>query len=74
LASTTAQNGGQVRDRHNEIIPYSVEDRCSVDHVVTKQSPGPGGKLQYRIKHPTEPHERIARETELSEAGDLSMP
>jgi hypothetical protein len=36
--------------------------------VVTKRSPGPGGKFQYRIKHPTEPHERIARESELREA------
>jgi len=37
-------------------------------YVVTKRSPGPGGKFQYRIKHPTEPHERIARESELREA------
>jgi hypothetical protein len=37
-------------------------------YVVTKRFPGPGGKFQYRIKHPTEPHERIARESELSGA------
>jgi len=38
-------------------------------YVVTKRSPGPGGKLlKYRIKHPTEPHERIVWESELSAA------
>jgi hypothetical protein len=37
-------------------------------YVVTKRSPGPGGKFQYRIKHPTESHERIARESELRRA------
>ena len=31
--------------------------------MVTKRFPGPGGKFQYRIKHPTEPHERIAWES-----------
>jgi hypothetical protein len=35
-------------------------------YVVTKRFPGPGGGLRYRIKHPTEPYERIARESELS--------
>jgi hypothetical protein len=33
---------------------------------VTKRLPAPGGKLHYRIKHPNEPHERIAIESELS--------
>ena len=37
-------------------------------YVVTKRFPGPGGGLQYRIKHPTEPNERTARESELSGA------
>jgi hypothetical protein len=35
-------------------------------YVVKKISPGPGGKLLYRIKHPAEPHERIVWESELS--------
>jgi hypothetical protein len=44
-------------------------DPASGTYVVTKRFPGPGGKfLKYRIKHPTEPHERIARESELREA------
>jgi hypothetical protein len=37
-------------------------------YVVTKRFPGPGGKFQYRIKHPTEPHERTAWESELNAA------
>jgi hypothetical protein len=37
-------------------------------YVVTKRSPGPGGKFHYRIKHPAEPHERIVWESELSVA------
>jgi hypothetical protein len=37
-------------------------------YVVTKRSPGPGGKFLYRIKHPAEPHERIVWESELSGA------
>ena len=43
-------------------------DAARGPYVVTKRSPGPGGKFQYRIKHPIEPHERIARESELREA------
>jgi len=44
-------------------------DPASGTYVVTKRFPGPGGKfLKYRIKHPTEPHERIVWESELSVA------
>jgi hypothetical protein len=39
----------------------AVDAECG-PYVVTKRSPGPRGKFQYRIKHPTEPHERIAGE------------
>jgi hypothetical protein len=35
-------------------------------YVVTKRLPERDGELQYRIKYSTEPHERIARESELS--------
>jgi hypothetical protein len=34
-------------------------------YVVTKQLPEKDGEFQYRIKHPAERHERIARESEL---------
>ena len=43
-------------------------DAARGPYVVTKRFPGPGGKFQYRIKHPTEPHERIVWESELSGA------
>ncbi len=35
-------------------------------YVVTKQLPERGGELEYRIKRASEPHERVARESELS--------
>jgi hypothetical protein len=35
---------------------------------VTKRLPEKDGEFQYRIKHPTEPHERLARESELRRA------
>jgi hypothetical protein len=38
--------------------------------IVTKRLPEKDGEFQYRIKHPTEPHERIARESELRRAGN----
>ena len=33
---------------------------------VTKQLPERDGEFEYRIKNVTEPHERVARESELS--------
>ena len=43
----------------------AIDAACG-PYVVTKRFPGPGGKfLKYRIKHSHEPHERIARESEL---------
>ena len=35
-------------------------------YVVTKQLPERGGELEYRIKRASEPHERVARESELA--------
>jgi hypothetical protein len=37
-------------------------------YEVTKQLPGAGGECEYRIKSVNEPHERVARESELSKA------
>ena len=48
--------------------PGRTIDAARGPYVVTQRSPGPGGKFQYRIKHPTEPHERIVWESELSAA------
>jgi hypothetical protein len=35
-------------------------------YVVTKQLPERGGEFEYRVKSPSESHERVARESELS--------
>lgn len=35
-------------------------------YVVTKQLPERGDEFEYRIKSPSEPHERVARESELA--------
>ena len=35
-------------------------------YVVTKQLPERDGEFEYRIKSVSEPHERVARETELA--------
>ena len=35
-------------------------------YVVTKQLPEQGGEPEYRIKRASEPHERVARESELA--------
>jgi hypothetical protein len=35
---------------------------------VIKQLPGSSGELEYRIKSANEPHERVARESELTKA------
>ena len=35
-------------------------------YVVTRQLPERGGEFEYRIKSVSEPHERVARESELA--------
>jgi hypothetical protein len=35
---------------------------------VVKQLPGSSGEPEYRIKNANEPHERVARESELTKA------
>ncbi len=37
-------------------------------YEVIKQLPGTGSEFEYRIKSATEPHERVARESELTKA------
>jgi hypothetical protein len=34
-------------------------------YEITKQLPASGGEFEYRIKSMNEPHERVARESEL---------
>jgi hypothetical protein len=50
-------------------MPHRFAIGDNVQFHPAKRFPGPGGKfLKYRIKHPTEPHERIVWESELSVA------
>ena len=50
---------------------FNVGERVRFYHhertisVVTMQLPGRDGEFEYRIRSPDEPHERIARESEL---------
>jgi hypothetical protein len=39
---------------------------ASTGYVITKQLPERGGEFEYRIKGVSEPHERVARESELA--------
>jgi len=39
---------------------------ASAGYVVTRQLPERGGEFEYRIKSISEPHERVARESELA--------
>ena len=46
---------------------------------IVKLLPPEGDEQQYRIKSPTEPHERVAKESQLdvdgiTEANDLTLP
>jgi hypothetical protein len=45
---------------------------ASGGYVVTKQLPERGGEFEYRIKSVSEPHERVARESELARERRLS--
>ena len=39
---------------------------ASAAYVVTRRLPERGGEFEYRIKSTSEPHERVARESELA--------
>jgi hypothetical protein len=38
-------------------------------YVVTKQLPERNGELEYQVKRPGEPHERVVKESDLSRGG-----
>jgi hypothetical protein len=38
------------------------------DYKIIRQLPDNGGELQYRIKSVREPHERVAKESDLAKA------
>ena len=57
---------------HKFILGQAVEYRGrhapSGIYVVTAKLPERDGEFEYHIRHPSEPHNRIARESELHEA------
>ena len=55
--------GDRVHFRHERII-----SAAHGAYLVTMQLPDRDGEFEYRIRSPDEPHERIARESELRRA------
>lgn len=45
---------------------FTSRRSASAGYVVTMQLPERGGEFEYRIKSTSEPHERVARESELA--------
>jgi hypothetical protein len=51
-----------------QLVNYRGRDRASGVYQVTHPLPPEGDALQYRIKNPNEPHERVVKEHELRSA------
>jgi hypothetical protein len=60
--------GHKFRVGQKVTLASNVIDRAAAGgaYVVTKQLPERGGEFEYRIKRASEPHERVARESELA--------
>jgi hypothetical protein len=58
--------------RVGQVVNYHPSRRLDVPrgvYTITAGLPqGDDGQFEYRIKHPSEPHERIAKESELTVA------
>jgi hypothetical protein len=57
--------------RVGEVVTLKAEISRNVPggaYEVVKQLPGTGGEPEYHIKSANEPHQRLARESELSKA------
>lgn len=50
-----------------ELSPLLTRNASRGVYVVTKRLPDSAGEYEYRIKSINEPHERVVRESELSE-------
>ena len=48
-----------------QLVNYLSRDGASGVYQVTQLLPPEGEAFQYRIKNPNEPHERVAKESEL---------
>ena len=51
-----------------QLVNYLGRDRASGVYQVTQLLPPEGEVFQYRIKNTNEPHERVAKESELRSA------
>jgi hypothetical protein len=45
---------------------FANRNAAGAGYVITKQLPERGGEFEYRVKSVSEPHERVARESELA--------
>ena len=54
-----------------QLVNYLGRDAASGVYQVTQLLPPEGEAFQYRIKNVNEPHERVAKESELRSAHDL---
>jgi hypothetical protein len=45
---------------------FAKRNAGGAGYVVTRQLPERGGEFEYRVKSVSEPHERVARESELA--------
>ena len=55
----------RAKKRNRQIVPKMGLKRASGVYQVTQLLPPEGKVLQYRIKNINEPHERVAKESEL---------
>lgn len=51
-----------------QLVNYFSRERASGTYQVTQLLPPEGDVFQYRIKNANEPHERVAKESELHSA------
>ena len=57
-----------------QLVNYLGRDATSGFYQVTQLLPPEGKVFQYRIKNINEPHERVAKESELRRASDFLRP
>lgn len=56
------------RFKIGQLVNYRGRDAASGVYQITQLLPSEGQAFQYRIKNTNEPHERMAKEHELSSA------
>jgi len=47
------------------LAPSFISNLPGGSYVITKQMPERNGEFEYRVRSASEPHERVARESEL---------